>query len=300
MHIIPYGTKIDFLSKTKIAFFISLCCIAYSIFYFVNLGDAKYGIDFSGGHELVVKAEGKSSDDIRAALHKAGIENAVVQSFEVGSEQYSVRLGSEIGDAKVVKTKFEQALKDAGLNDVSIIKTDFVGPTVGHELKLHATIALIAGLFVILLYIAFRFEFSFALGAVVALFHDTIICFGVYLLAGFTLSMGAVAAALTIIGYSVNDTIIIFDRVREEVKKKKNYNLSDVMNESINLTLDRSIVTHLLTLFSALALLLIGGGSIADLSVFLVVGIITGTYSTIYIACPVTVMWENFRSKKSK
>lgn len=297
MQIIPHGTKINFLSKTKAAFLLSFCCIAYSLYVFFSLGDAKYGIDFSGGHEIIVEAPGKSSDDIRTALHKSGIENAIVQSFEEGSKQYSVRLGSDLGDAKTVREKFLNALKAHSIEDSTIIKTDYVGPTVGQELKYNATLALVFGLLVMLVYIAFRFEMAFALGAVAALFHDTIICFGIYLIAGYTLSMGAIAAALTIIGYSVNDTIVIFDRVREEVKKSKNYDLTQIMNESINLMLDRTIVTHILTLFSALSLFLIGGGSIADLSIFLVVGIITGTYSTIYIACPVAVMWEKFRNR---
>lgn len=301
MQIIPHGTKINFLGATRYATVLSIVLIAYSIYIFVSKGDSKYGIDFTGGHELLVQAtEKQNADIIRQALNSSGITDAIVQSFEIGSNEYSIRLGLDVGNPQETKVKVENALKEKISDPIQIVKTDFVGPTVGAELKRNATYALIFGLLGMLTYIAFRFEFSFALGAVAALFHDVILCFGVYLLSGFELSMGAVAAALTIIGYSVNDTIVIFDRVREEVLKAKgDYDLKEIMNDSINFMLDRTVVTHLLTLFSALALLLVGGGSIADLSLFLVIGIIAGSYSTIYISAPVAVAWENFRSRKA-
>ena len=298
MYIIPQGTKIDFLKQCKYAYFISFVAIAYSIYIFFSLGDSKYGIDFSGGHEIVVRAtENQNSDILREALRSGGVDNAIVQAFDTNNE-YSIRLGLERGDSKTVREKVEEVFREFVPDPVSIIKTDYVGPTVGAELKRNATLALIFGLIGMLIYIGYRFEFSFALGAVAALFHDTIIGFGVFLLCGYDLSMGAVAAALTIIGYSVNDTIVIFDRVREEVLKKKEYDLKEVINESLNFTLDRTVVTHILTMFSALALLFLGGGSIADLSVFLVVGIFAGAYSTMYVASPVALAWENFRAKR--
>lgn len=299
MELIPVGTKINFLSKAKYAFFISACMIIMAIYQWVTTGSNKYGIDFLGGHEFVVKIDASStSDTVRAALQSGGIDNSIVQSFEIGSNEYSIRLGPEIGDSKVARSKVEEALRIGFADKSSILKSDFVGPIVGEELRKNALIALVIGLVGMLIYITFRFEISFAFGAVVALFHDVIVCVGFYLLAGHTLTMGAVAAALTIVGYSVNDTIVIFDRVREEVLKHKNYDLAKIMNESVNFTLSRTIVTSLLTFFSALALLLVGGGSISDLSLFLVVGIITGSYSTIYIASPAALFWENMRNKK--
>jgi preprotein translocase SecF subunit len=298
MEIVPTGTKIDFLGKSSFAVFLSLMLVAASIYAWIDKGQQKFGIDFLGGNEFVVKLnDDVSSDQIREALNNAKVENAIVQAFELASHEYSIRLGVEHGDGKAAKALIEGALNASLKDKYSIIKSDFVGGLVGDELKSSALIALGLGLLSILIYVTVRFEFSYALGAVVALFHDVIICVGVYLLAGFTLTMGAVAAALTIIGYSVNDTIVIFDRVREEVKRHKNPNLRDIMNESVNVMLGRTIVTSGLTFFSALALLLVGGGAISDLSLFLVVGIFIGCYSTIYIASPVALAWERYRGR---
>lgn len=300
MHIIPPGTKINFFARTWVGHLLSVLMISYSIFLFVTSGDSKYGIDFVGGHEFVVNVPAEFKDDsIRAALNKSGLDNATVQSFEAGSNQYSIRLSSDSGESKAVREKLSESLKSNLSPQVEIVKTDFVGATVGEELKKNAMIAFVLGLLAILGFIAFRFEFSFALGAVASIFHDVIICFGVYLFCGYSISMGTIAAALTIVGYSVNDTIVIFDRVREEIKKKKNYDLKAIMNESFNLMLDRTLVTSLLTLFSAIALYVFGGGAIADLSLFLVIGIMTGCYSTIYIACPVAIWWENLKDKRA-
>ncbi len=297
MYIIPHGTNINFFNKLWLGYLLSLGLIAYSFFLFFSTGSEKYGIDFVGGHEFVVSVPPEVKDDkIREALENGGIENAVVQSFEAGSNEYSIRLGGLDVDSKLVREKLENAIKASTSQDIKIIKTDYVGATVGEELKRNALYAFILGLLVVMAYIAYQFEFSFALGVVVAVFHDTIICFGVYLFFGYSISMGTIAAALTIVGYSINDTIVIFDRVREEIKKKNNYDLQAVMNESINLMLDRTLVTSLLTLFSALALYLYGGGAIADLSFFLVIGVLTGCYSTIYVACPIVMWWEKRRS----
>ncbi|MCL4160665.1 UNVERIFIED_CONTAM: hypothetical protein GTU68_005708, partial [Idotea baltica] len=214
------------------------------------------------------------------------------------TQEFSIKLpGSEIGSGEV-KSEISSVL-NKNFKSVIIQKTDFVGPTIGAELKKKALIAILVGLVGILAYITIRFEFAYALGAVVALFHDVIVCMGIYLLTDRTLSMATLAAALTIVGYSVNDTIILFDRVRENLfSASKDESLLDIFNSSINSTLSRTIITSLLTLFSALALLIYGGGAIADLSLFLVIGVIAGTYSTIFIAAPVALAWENFAVKR--
>lgn len=298
MDIIPAGTNIDFLGKSKYAFFFSFLLTLGAIYAWYITGPNKYGIDFTGGNEFVIKVtDDVNSDTIRQALNDAHFENVIVQSFEAGSHEYSVRLGNQGVDAKTTKDLVDSALKAKLQDKYSIEKSDFVGGLVGDELKMNALIALSLGLLAILIYVTVRFEFSFALGAVVALFHDVTVCVGVYLLVGHTLTMAAVAAALTIIGYSVNDTIVIFDRVREEVKRRKNPNLREILNESVNVMLGRTIVTTGLTFFSAVVLLVVGGGAISDLSLFLVVGIFIGCYSTIYIASPVALAWERFRGR---
>ncbi len=215
----------------------------------------------------------------------------IVQSFELGSNEFSLRLGGA-EDPKAVKEKVSTALKASYQDKFEILKTDFVGPTVGKELRRKALIACLIGLVGILLYVGFRFEASFAVGAVVALFHDVIIAMGIVLAAGHEVSMGTLAVALTIVGYSVNDTIIIFDRIREEILKRKDFELIPLFNEAISCTLSRTIITSILTLFSALALYLLGGGPIEDISLFLVVGIVVGTYSSIFIASPLVLAWE--------
>ncbi|RMD88052.1 MAG: protein translocase subunit SecF [Candidatus Dadabacteria bacterium] len=293
MELVSPKLNFDFLAKSKYAVIISLAVICYSFYLWFSLGGDKYGVDYKGGTEVVVQFKKEiKSDKIRKALKESGIATAIVQSFEEGTREFSIRVG---GSDESVKANIKKAL-DSGFKDsYEIEKIDVVGPTIGKELRRKALMAVIFGLVGMLIYISVRFEFAFALGAVVALFHDVVVCTGVYLLCGREISASTLAAALTIVGYSVNDTIIIFDRCREYILKTKKFNLVEVMNASINSTLGRTIITSLLTLFSALALLLYGGGAIADLSLYLVVGVITGTYSTIFIACPVVIAWDKWR-----
>lgn len=297
MEIISAKTKFDFLGKGKYAMLLSAIVIAFSVYLWVNTGEAKYGVDYKGGHEIIVQFSKKvATADVRNAVKKNGIESAIVQEFEAGSSEFSVRLPGEFEGAKEIRDKISTAFRSLD-NSAKILATNFIGPTIGKELRRNALIAIIVSLIGMLAYITYRFEFAFALGAVVALFHDVIVCLGIYLFTGRTLSMITLAAALTIVGYSVNDTIIVFDRIREEMIKRKEFVLKEVVNFSINATLSRTIITSLLTFFSALALLIFGGGAISDLALFLVVGIITGTYSTIFIASPVALAWERFATK---
>ena len=305
MEIIPTKTNIDFLGKAPIAFLFSGLLLAASMYLWFSKGAEKYGIDYAGGHEIILSVgEGSSTGDIRAALKKGGISSAIVQSFEIGSNEYSIRLPAEVasddGDESVsteaTKSGITEALKDNLGTTFEITATEYVGPTIGDELKAKAVTAIVVGLIGMLAYITYRFEFSFALGAVVALFHDVVITLGVYLIAGKVLSMATLAACLTIVGYSVNDTIIVFDRMREEFFRQRSASIHELMNYSINATLSRTLITSVLTFFSAIALLLFGGGAIADLSLCLVVGVVAGTYSTIFIASPVALAWERFRA----
>lgn len=302
MELINPNSNFDFIARRYFAFVVSLVFIALAIYVWNNRGLEKYGIDYVGGHEIVVKFGGEQPKalDIRKSLEADKLENFVVQAFESEGGEYSIKIPGSKADSSEVKSTIETALSKK-FKEISILKTDFVGPTIGSELKRKAIIAIIVGLIGILAYITFRFEFAYALGAVVALFHDVVVCMGIYLISGRTLSMATLAAALTIVGYSVNDTIILFDRVRENLfSSSKDTTLKEIFNASINQTLSRTIITSLLTLFSALALLLYGGGAIADLSLFLVIGVIAGTYSTIFIASPVALLWESFALKKDK
>ncbi len=294
MKLISSDLKIDFLGKKYFAFFLSAILVAASAYIWIERGESKYGIDYLGGHKIIVSFEEQTtSEAIRKALSGDDMD-VVVQSFEMGSNEFSIRVSSEL-DSKEVLSSITSKLSDGGLGEYKIIQQDFVGPTIGNELKRNALIAIVVGLFGMLLYITYRFEMAFAVGAVAALFHDVIVTMGVYLFCGNTISVATLAAALTIVGYSVNDTIIVFDRIREEIFRQKKFDLLELMNFSINRTLSRTVITSLLTLFSAIALLVYGGGAIADLSLFLCVGVITGTYSTIFIASPVALAFENMR-----
>lgn len=298
--IIPRNAAFDFIGKGPIFLVLSAILVIGSLYVWIGGGSRHYGVDFLGGHEFLIKTTEKQSvEALREQLQGGGITDPTVQAFESGSNEYSVRLPSG-EDAREARSKVTAVLDSTLQGKYEIIKSDFVGPTIGAELRKKALWAVSVGLIAILIYVAVRFEFAFALGAVVALFHDVIVSLGAYLVAGHTITMGTLAAALTIVGYSVNDTIIIFDRIREEIRKGPHESLSKLVNDSINQTLSRTITTQLLTTVSILALLIFGGGAIADLSFFLFAGMITGAYSTMYIASPVMIGWHKFRGGSEK
>jgi len=294
MQLIPADTKIDFLGKRFLAIPLSLFLIVGSFYLWFSLGETKYGIDYLGGHEVVVKIDGETgSDAIRNQLQASGMQ-PIVQAFEADSGEYSVRITSD-EDSDLVRRGIQSSLAEIYPDGVEIIKADYVGPAIGKELRKQALMAILVGLIGMLAYISYRFEFAFALGAVAAIFHDVIVTMGLYLFFDMSISVATLAAALTIVGYSVNDTIVIFDRIREEIFKRKKYDLKELFNDCINSTLSRTVITSLLTLFSAFALLLYGGGALAELSLFLCIGLIAGTYSTVFIAAPVALAWQKFR-----
>ena len=293
---------IDFLGQRYIAMFFSALLIAFAVYQWISKGPSKYGIDFVGGTEVVVRlAESSNVSELKSVVEEAGIPGVTAQAFEFGSNEFSVRAGEQPNlDHKALADKIVSAIKAAHPEKVEILKVDSVGATVSDEVKMSALVAVALGVLGLLIYIAFRFEVAFGMGAVIAVFHDIIISIGLYLAAGHEINGSTIAAALTILGYSVNDTIVVFDRVREEIRKRKTYDLAQLMNESMNFCLSRTIVTSGLTLLAALALLVLGGGAIQDLSLFLVLGIVAGTYSTVYIAAPVVLAWEKFRGRGSK
>lgn len=297
MEFIPHDTNIDFLGQRKIAYLISIILLAATAYIWVKRGPDKFGIDFRGGNEIVVQLEQDiETESLANSLENGGLNGASVQSFEKGSHEYAIRVGLIEGmDAKAIREKVEASLKSLFGDAFKVIKTDSVGATIGDELKRKALWAISLGVIGVLIYIAFRFEFSFGLGAVVAMFHDVIVAVGAFLWVGHDLNGSALAAALTIVGYSVNDTIVIFDRVREEMRRRKDADLATLMNQSMNSCLSRTIITSALTLFAVAALLVLGGGSIQDLSLFLLAGMVSGVYSTVYIAAPVALWWIRVR-----
>ncbi len=290
--LIKSTVAIDFMSKRVVCALLSLFAFIGSVYLFVQKGDTKYGTDFSGGHEFLVSFTGDyDSEAIRKGLEGQGLADVRVQRFQGARNEYSIRL-SEVGEVGVIRGRVEAALTGAFAAAAKIEKTDYVGPTVGAELRRSALLAVALATIGMLVYIAIRFEFAVGLGTIVALVHDVGIATGIYLLSGHVIGMATLAGALTIVGYSVNDTVVIFDRVREERKKRRSYTMKDVVNEALNFTLSRTVITHVLTLFSALALYIVGTGEIKDLSLYLVAGIVLGAYSTIFVVSPIVVWWE--------
>jgi preprotein translocase subunit SecF len=297
--LISTNAKIDFMSKRFVCMLLSIVAFTASVFIFVQQGQSKYGTDFLGGHEFLVSFNGNfDSETIRSGLVAQQLDGIRVQAFQGAKNEYSIRLG-EAGEADVVRAKVESALKAAFGDVYTIQKTDYVGPTVGRELRTSALWAVSLGILGMLVYIAIRFEFAVGVGTIVALIHDVVIATGVYLVSGHIIGMATLAGALTIIGYSVNDTVVVFDRVREQRNKKRGAKLVDVVNEALNFTLSRTVITHLLTFFSALALYVFADGDIKDLSLYLCAGIVLGSYSTIFIVSSVVILLEGRKESQS-
>ena len=305
-------TNVPFMKYRFICGGISLALILFSVVTWVQKGNAKFGVDFLGGIDVVVRFSGEvNSGDIRKALNKAGFKGAVVQEVwetDVAKADYSIRLKE--GQASSTSEQIIETLKTLDAGKIEIRKDDFVGPVIGEQIRNDGIKSMVIALFCILVYISVRFEWRFAVGAIVALVHDITITTGVFLFSGREISAAVLAALLTIIGYSLNDTIIVFDRVRENFnralsgkKSKDGVNKTtpfiELVNISINQTLSRTILTSLTTLFVCISLWLFGGGAIADLSFALVIGVVVGTYSSIFIACVAVVALDRDFGKES-
>lgn len=310
MELIKNTTKIDFMGMRYFSIGISWVLCGLAIWVWMSKGDDKYGIDFRGGNEYVVKfAKPVDSGVVRKGLSDGGFKEAIVQVFDNQSDQYSLRLGTQ--EQKNLTPAVREILGKIPDNSFQIIREDFVGPVIGEQIRRDALLAGVFGLAGIMLYVIARFNLAFAIGAVVALFHDAIIAAGATVLSGREVGAATLAAVLTIIGYSVNDTIIVYDRIRENlhfankstsaakkagVSAIQSLNLAGIINLSINETLSRTIITSMTVVFVALTLWLFGGSSLSDLAFTLLVGLIAGTYSSIFVASP--IVWGLERSKK--
>lgn len=284
------ATKLDFMKLAKPAFAVSWSLIIIGMAYGFHRGKGSLGIDFVGGDTATYEFKTKvKEDEIRSALSQAGLKDPVIQyqrNLSTGLE--TLRVDSPAGTTDTVKsalTKFNNAQFRLVLNDT-------IGPTVGKEIQKSAIISGLLALFGILVYVAFRYEFSFAVGAVVAIVHDLLMTMGWYLLSGRQLNATTVAAFLTIIGFSINDTIVIFDRIREDLKLGVRGTFREVMNQALNQTLSRTIITSGTVFLATFSLYMFGGGAINDFAFCFLVGIVTGTYSSIYIASALVLWWH--------
>lgn len=297
-------TNIDFLSKRHIAAVISGLLIIVTWIGFAQKGQDNFGVDFTGGTSLVFNFEEKVPvQDLRDALHAEGIEDPFIQYQDVisgssadGMDEFmELKVGHEDGD--LAKDTVLETFSGQGFKN---IKTDSVGPQVGEELKQKGIYAIVLALIGIIIYVSVRFEFAFAAGAITALLHDVLITIGVFCILGNQLSLPIIAALLTIVGYSVNDTIVVFDRIREDLKLYKGRPYKEICNISINQTLSRTLLTSLTTVLSVTILLVFGGGAIQDFALALFIGVIVGTYSSMFVATPVVLFWHREQDKSAK
>jgi len=295
-------TQIDFIKLRKIAFVLSGVLIAAGIASLLIKGGPKMGLDFTGGVETHLKfIKSPSISRIRNALSTVGLSEAIIQQY--GRKKENLVLirtgvkGVSPAFASEMSTKIEQTVKEEFKkenNEFTVLSSELIGPKVGKEIQQKAIIALIISLVGMLIYIALRFELRFAVGAIVALCHDVFIAVGVLCIGNFEFNLPIVAALLTIIGYSLNDTIVIYDRIRENLKtyRKKVGSLKDILNLSINQSLSRTIITSLTTFVVVLALFLWGGAVLHGFAFALLVGVIIGTYSSAFVAAPVVYAWR--------
>jgi preprotein translocase subunit SecF len=301
MELIKPGTNIPFTKYRNIAVVISTI-VNVAIIMLLIIKGPDLGVDFAGGTVVQLRFVQKINiNEVRAALGELGSGDTVIQDFgQQGSNEFlvrlvktSVQLGA-LGDE--IRSKLTQKV---GPNGFEIRRIESVGPKVGSELRQRGTWSVIAATIMMGVYIWFRFEFRFGIGAVIALIHDVLVTIGALMVAGYEFDLTIIAALLTIVGYSVNDTVIVCDRVRENMRKVKRESLENVINTSINETLSRTIITTGTALLVLLALFILGGGVIRPFAFALLVGFFSGVYSTIFIATPVVLMWEKTRSTRA-
>jgi preprotein translocase subunit SecF len=283
--LIKQGTKFDFMSKARIFFMVSGIVVLVSLGVIFSKG-FNFGIDFAGGTVIQMQFEtAPDIDSIRKTMDGLKIGEVVIQNFGA-PEEVLIRVEKTESDlnevANTIKNTLSASMPD---NKFIVERVEQVGPQVGSELKNKATYAVIYALIGVLIYIAFRFQLIFALGAVAALIHDVVITLGIFSLAGKEISLTIIAAVLTVVGYSLNDTIVIFDRIRENMNEDKTgMGFKTLINKSINETLSRTVLTSFTTLLAVASLYIFGGAVINGFAFALLVGIAVGTYSSIAIA----------------
>lgn len=287
-------TNIDFIGKRNISFVISAIVSIIGIIGIIQIGRgaANMGIDFSGGTSMQLKfSKPISIADARSALHKNGIAKADLQEIKDGNKLLIKMAGAAVGKpSEMVQAAFK---KDFADNPFTVESSTEIGPSIGDKLRKDTLIAVALSLLGIILYIAWRFDFKFGIGATIATIHDVLAMVAVFYLLNKEINLLFITALLTIAGYSLTDTVVIFDRIRENLHKNLKGAMHNIFNGSINEVLSRTIVTSLTTFLAALALFVFGGEVIHDFSLALLIGIGVGTYSSVFVASPIVVILEN-------
>ena len=284
----------NIVGKGKIAFIVSIVIILGGIVSLFVQG-LNYGVDFAGGAKMQVKfKESISAEELRSMFTEKDLGNPEIKSS--GENEYMITINAnEIENS-------DDLLKEAltGLN-YSILQIDKVGPKMGYEMRNNSLQAIGIALLLILIYITIRFEFKFAIGAVIALLHDVLVTLAFFSFFQWEFSLPVLAAFMTIVGYSLNDTIVVYDRIRENIKIHKGKPLKEVINLSVNQSLARTIITSLTTFVVVLILAIFGGQVLFGFSIAMVIGVIVGTYSSMFVAAPILIAWEHrFKEKEGK
>jgi preprotein translocase SecF subunit len=323
--LVPPGTQIDFIGRWRLWALVSVAVIGVSLAA-IPLRGVRLGIDFAGGTEMLVRFTGGIASDegaVRGVLSACGIPEPNVIRYGEAQAEFLVRFGAlddpervaaaaERGECPISperRAALEAALAAQGATDpkgavvdrlaaamesaigpLAIERVDFVGPKVGADLRRDGIYSVVIACLLILVYVGFRFSPRYAPGAVVALVHDVAITAGIFVIFGLEFDLRVLAALLAILGYSLNDTIVVYDRIRENLALHTKYDLAEVLNRSVNETLSRTLLTGTTTLFALLALLLLGGEVVWPFATAMTIGILVGTYSSIYIAAP-TLLW---------
>lgn len=285
-------TSIDFLGFRKIAYALSAVLLAASIAS-VAVRGFNYGIDFSGGVLIEVKSKNGpvNVDKVRNELDSLNLDELNLQSFGDAQDELMIRAQANNADEESQRVAIKQ-IKEMLENDFTFERIESVGPQVGDELKLSGILASVFAMLAISLYIWFRFEWKFAVGALVGLFHDLLITVGLVSIFHLDFSLTTIAAILTLAGYSVNDTVVTYDRVRENLQKYKKMSQYDLLNKSINDIFSRTILTGVTTFLASVALLVFGGDALRSFAFVITSGIIIGTFSSIFICVPVINMFD--------
>ena len=300
MELIKSGLKIPFTRYRKIAIIIStIVNLAVLIMLFVR--GPNLGVDFAGGTMVHLKfQQNVTIPDVRQAFEKMDLGGSVIQDFgQPGSNEYLVRLDQTAVEIGVLGEQIKKVLTDQfGADQFEVRRIESVGPKIGEDLRQRGALSVIVATIMMGIYIWFRFDLRFGIGAVIALAHDVLVAVGALMLANYEFDLTIIAALLTIVGFSVNDTVVICDRIRENMRKIKRETLEGIINISINETLSRTILTTGTALLVLVSLYLLGGAVIRPFAFTLLVGFISGVYSTIFIASPVILMWKKKPVKK--
>ena len=292
---IPDNTKLPFMRWSRYGFFVSGILCALSIFAFVTLG-LNYGVDFKGGTMIQIKTQGPADlGSLRQTINGLGLGSSELQEFGA-VDDVLIRLEQQPGgDAaqQLAVAKVKNALGD----NVSFERVEVVGPKVSGELAQQGTIAVVLSILAVVVYIWFRFEWQFAVGAIASLLHDVILTIGLLTILRLEFNLSIIAAILTIVGYSLNDTVVVFDRIREYLRKYKSLGVVELIEDSINSTLARTMITSLTTLVALSSLYIFGGEVIRGFTFTMLWGVFIGTYSSIFIASPVLILLGTSRDK---